>query len=92
MTVFTSEYVSNNTKLDETPDIVEYVEEDCRQKYNANCWAKEIVCVVQFLDKIKNETKTITINCELNFKKISRIMQSSKGVLMFVRNIELKKK
>ena len=91
MIVITSEYDYNFIKLDETRNIVEKTEEDCRRKYNANCETKKVICVFEFLDKIKkNETKSITINSENNIKKINKAIRLSKGVLKFVRLIELK--
>ena len=90
MIVLTSESGYNIIKLNETRNIVENTEEDCREKYNAICFAKEVKCVVEFLDKIKNETKNITINCENIFKKIKKIARSSKGVVKLVRIIKLK--
>ena len=48
MIVVTSEYDYNFIKLDETRNIVENTEEDCRQNYNANCQTKKVISVVEF--------------------------------------------
>ena len=90
MIIITSEYDYNAIKVDETRNIIKNTEEDCRRKYHANCFAKEVKCVVEFLDKIKNETKNITINCENTFGKVNKVMQSSNGMIKVVRIIELK--
>ena len=88
---FISEYVYNNIKLNETHNIIENTlleyERKCGYNYNRTC---EIICITKFLDKIKNETKNITLTCYNIIGGINKIMQSTKGMCKFIRVIELK--
>ena len=60
MIVVTSEYDYNN--MNETHNIVEKTIIEYEQKYGADYLKSvKVRCVAQFLDKIKNETKNITI-------------------------------
>ena len=86
-----SEYDYNIIKVDETRNIIQSTEEDCRRKYHADCFAKEFKCVVELLDKVDNEIEIITIDCENIIGKVNKVMQSSKGMIKFVWIIELKK-
>ena len=44
---------------------------------------------VEFLDKIENRTKIITIEHENVIGKVNKKMQSSKGMIKFIRSLEL---
>ena len=71
--------------------IVENTLLEYKRKYgynnNRTC---EIKCITKFLDKIKNETKNITLTCYNIIGGINKIMQSTKGMCKFIRIIELK--
>ena len=51
MIVITNEYNYIIIKLNETRNIVENTLKHCRRKYKANCSAKKVKCVVEFLVK-----------------------------------------
>ena len=77
---FISEYVHNNTKLDETRKIVEDTldEYERRHGYHLNRIVN-VLCISKLLNKTKNETENIhfesfNINVELN-----KILQTSQG-------------
>ena len=54
------------------------------------CKSVKISCVAEFLDKIKNETKRLTIQRYNILGELNKIMESSKGMIKFIRVIELK--
>ena len=60
--IITSDYVYINIKLSGTHNIVENTRLEHEQKYGANYHrSMEVKCVAEFLEKIKNEIKTIII-------------------------------
>ena len=60
--IITCEHVYNNKKLDETRNIVENTLQEYELKYGWNYHRSvQVKCVAIFLDRIKNETKIITI-------------------------------
>ena len=88
---YTSEYVYNNIKLKETRNIVENTLLEYERKYGANCYGSvKVECVAIFMDKINNESKTITIERYNIIGELNKISQSSKGMSKFIRVIELK--
>ena len=88
--IITSGYVYNNLKLTETRNIVENTLEERKQKYSGNYpRSVKVECVATFLDKIKNETKNITINSYIIIGELKKIMQSSKGMINFIRVIQV---
>ena len=59
---FTSEYVYDNIKLNGRRFIVDKTLLEYEQKHGANYHrSAKVTCVADFLDKIKNETKNVTI-------------------------------
>ena len=87
----TSEYVYNNIELKETRNIVENTLLEYEQKYGANYHRSvKVKYVAKFLDKIKNETKNITIERYNIIIELNKIMQSSKGMNKMIRIIDLK--
>ena len=57
MTIVTSEYVSNNPKLNETNDIVNNTIQGHKKKYGNTSVQKKIDCQfnIQFFDETKNK-------------------------------------
>ena len=89
--IITSEYVYNNIKLNETRNIVENTLEEYKQKYGGSYRRSvKVECVPTVLDKLKNETKNITINSYNIIGALSKIMQTSKGMIKLVRIIQVK--
>ena len=89
--IITSEYIYNNIQLNETSNIVENTVPEHEQKHGG--YYRKIVkvwCVAEFLDKMKNETKIITIECYNIIGELNKVMQSSRGRIKFIRIIELK--
>ena len=61
--IVTSEYIFLNPKINEITDILNNTRLGQDQKYGDNCSRKiEVRCNINFLDKIKNKTKNITIS------------------------------
>ena len=91
MTFFTSESEYVYIKLNETSKIVENTLQEYEQKYGAD-YRKivKVMCVAEFLEKIKNETKNVTIERYYIIGELNKKMQSSKGMIKFIRVIELK--
>ena len=88
--IITSEYVYNNIKLNETRNIVENTLEEYKQKYGGNYpRSVKVKCDAEFLDKIKNGRKNITIERYNNFGDLNKIMQSSKGKIKLIRVIQV---
>ena len=78
---YTSEYVYRNIKLDKTRKIIENTIHGYEQKYCGSYRESiKVICVAEFFDKIKNETKTITIESYKIVGELNRIMQSSEGM------------
>ena len=91
MIIITSEYVYNNIKLNETRNIVEKTLKEYKQKCGGNYRRSvKVECVATFWDKIKNETKNITINSYNIFVELNKILQSSKGMIKLIRIIQVK--
>ena len=91
MIIITSEYDYNNIKLNETRNIVENTILAYEQKYGVDYLKSiKVKCVAEFLDKIKNETKSIIIERYNIIEELNKVMQSSKGMIKFVRRSELK--
>ena len=88
--ILTSEYVYNIFKLNETQNIIEITLEEYERKYafNYNRVIKDY-CIAEFLDK-KNETKSITIDRYNIIGEVNKIMQSSKGMIKFIRVVQVK--
>ena len=89
--IFTSEYVYNNIKLNETRNILENIIEEFDEtyayKYNR---IVKVECVGEFYDKIKNETKIITIDRYNIIGELNKIMQKSRGENKLVKIFEVK--
>ena len=51
---------------------------------------KKVKCVADFLDKIIKETKNKTIERYNIIRELNKTMQSSNGMIKFIRVIELK--
>ena len=89
--IITSEYVYNNIKLKETRNIVENTLEEYRLKCGGNYYRSvKVECVAVLWDKIKNETRNITINSYNFIGELNRTMQSSEGVIKLIRIIQVK--
>ena len=91
MNIVTSENDYKINKFDETRNIVENTVLEHEQKYGGN-YRKSIKVkyVAEFLDKTINETKNITIERYNNIRELNKTMQSSNGMIKFIRVIELK--
>ena len=88
---YTSEYVYNSNKLDQTRKIIEKTLHEYEQKDGANYpRILKIICVAEFLDRLKNETKIITIENYNIVGELKKIMQSSEGLCKLIRIIEIK--
>ena len=83
---FTSEYKYYNINFHETCNIVENTLLKHERKHTVGCRAMvKVECIAQFLDKIKNEVKIITIQkCMLN-EELKKVLQSSEGMVILVR-------
>ena len=91
MIVITSEYVYNNFNLNETRNIMEKTLEEYDQICGANYHRSiKVECVATFWDKIKNETKNITINSYDIIGELNRIMSSSEGMIKLNRIFQVK--
>ena len=89
--IITREYVYNNIKLNETRNTVENTLQEYKLKYAVNYRRHvKVKCVAVFLDKIKTETKNITIERYNIFGELNEIKQSSDGMCKLIRIIELK--
>ena len=86
---YTSEYVYNTIKLNDTRNIVENTILECKYGATPNRNVK-VKCTAEFLDKINNETKVSTITSCNIIGNLNKIMQSSKGMNDFIRVIQLK--
>ena len=89
--IVTSEYVYNNNKLNETRKIIENTLEEYERKYGFNFnKVINVNCIADFLDKIKNEVKVLTIDRYKIIGELSKIVQSSKGMITRFRVIQVK--
>ena len=78
---YTGKDVHSRIKLDKTREIIENTIQEYEQKYGEhNCKSIKVICVAEFLDKLKNETKYITIESYNIVGELNRIRQSSKGL------------
>ena len=91
MIIVTSECDYKINKVDETRNIVENTVLEHEQKYGGK-YRKiiKVKCVAEFLDKVINETKNITIERYNIIGELNKTMQSSNGMIKFIRVIELK--
>ena len=89
---YTSEKVYNNFKLDNTRKVVENSLREYQQKHGASYRRiVKVISVAEFLDKIRNEMRNVTIEGSNNIiGELNRIMQSSKGLIRLIKKIELK--
>ena len=86
----TSEFVHINPKLNEIKNIIKNTQLEKNQKYGYDYYRKVIVkCNVEFFDKIENKTKKIMIEHENITGKVNKMKQSSKGMIKFIRALEL---
>ena len=77
--------------MNETRNIVENTPLEYEQKYRADYLKSiKVKCVAEFLDKTENETKIKTIEGYNNIGELTEVIQSSKGMIKFVRIIEIK--
>ena len=91
MIIITSEYVYNNSKLNETRNIVENTILEHEQKYGGYYLKRvKVKSVAEVLDKIKSETKIILIERYNIIGELNKIMQSSKGMIKLIGTIEIK--
>ena len=91
MNNITSEYDYLINKLKETRNIVGNNLLQYDQKYgDGYLKSVKVKCAAEFLDKMKNETKKITIERYNLIGEVNKVMQSSKGMIKFVRIIEFK--
>ena len=78
---YISEYVYNNIDLDKTRKIVEDALDEHERRYGYHRKRiKKVLCLANFLDKIKNETKFIHIESFIIIGELNKIMQSSQGL------------
>ena len=88
--IITSEYVYDNIKLNETRKIVEHTLQECVQKHGTDYRKSvKVRCVAEFLGKLKNETKNITIEHYNIIGELNKVMQSSKSLIKLFRIIEM---
>ena len=65
--------------------------EDYERKYGFNYRRLvKVKCIPEFLDKIKNEIKNITIDRYNIIGEMNKKMQSSKGMIKFIKVIQVK--
>ena len=88
---YTSEYVYNIIKLDKTRKIVEDILQNYEQNYGASYHRIiKVTCVFKFLDKITNETKSITNEIYNIIEELNKIMQSSGGLYKLNKKNEIR--
>ena len=91
MIIITSENIYNNIKINETRNIVENTLEKYKQKCGGTYRRSvKIECSAIFWDKIKNDTKNITINSYNIIGELNRIMQSSECMIKLIRIFQVK--
>ena len=89
--ITTSEHIYNNIKLNERPNIVEKTLEEHKQRYSCNFRKSvEVKCDAEYLDKIRNEIKNISIKRYNIIGELNKIMQLSKGMIKLIRIIQVK--
>ena len=77
--------------MNETRNIVENTLQEYKQKSDRkNRRPVKVKCVAEFLDKIKNEKRSITIERYNIIGELNKIMQSSKGMIKLIRVIHVK--
>ena len=86
MLIITSDYNYYNIKLDEIYNIVENTLLKHEQKCTVGCRVMvNVKCIAEFLDKIENKIKIITIQrCNIN-EEMNKVLQSSEGMILLVR-------
>ena len=88
---YTSKYVYNKIKLNETRNILQITIEKYEKEYGFNVNRDvKVKCVAEFSDKIKNETKIIIIDRYDIIGELNRIMQKSIGEIKHIKIIEVK--
>ena len=91
MVIVTSEYVYKTLQLYETRNIVENILEEYQQMYGGDIYRSgRVLCNAEFLDKLNNEGKNVTIERYDINGAVNKIMQSSKGVCKFIKIMILK--
>ena len=77
--------------MGETRKIVENILQEYEQKYGENYRRLvKVICNAKFVDKIKNQSKNITIESYNLIGELNRIMQSSEEVYELIKIFELK--
>ena len=86
MLIVTSEYSYYNIKLDEICIIVENTLLKHKQKCTVGCRGMaKVECIAEFLDKVENKLKFITIqSCNIN-EELNKVLQLSEGMVILVR-------
>ena len=93
MIIITSEFIYYNIKLDESCDIVENTRLKDEQKVTVGCRGMvKVECIVDFLDKIKNEINFMKTRSFNIIEELNKILQSGKGMVKFVRPDKLRNK
>ena len=77
--------------MNEIRNIVENTLQKYEQKFGWKFYRRvKVKCVAECLDKIKNETKNITIERYNITGELNKILQSSKAMINFIRIIQVK--
>ena len=88
---YTSGCVYNNIKLGKKRKFVENTRQEYGQNYGENYRRiVKVICFVEFLDKLKNQTKNVTFESCNIIGELNRIMQSSERLYNFIKIIEIK--
>ena len=89
--VVTSEYVYDNTKLNETHNILQKTIEEYEKQYGFDLYRDvKIRCDSEFYNKIINETKIIIIDRYNIIGELNKIMQKSRGEIKLIKKIDVK--
>ena len=74
--IITNEYIYNNIELNETHNIVKKTPEEYKQKHGCIFRKSvEVMCDAEYLDKIRKETKNISIKRYNIIGELNKIMQ-----------------
>ena len=85
-----AEFVFINPKLKEIKKIIKNTQPNYVQKYECNYYTEDnLKCNVKFFDKIESKRKNVLIEHENIIGKVNKIRQSSKGMIKFIRALEL---
>ena len=86
----TTEILFINPELNEINIFTKNTQLQCNQKFGYDYSSKVIVkCIVKFVDKKENKRKNFMIEYENIIGKENKISHSSKGVIKFIRALEL---